>query len=452
MFTIPKHGATQTLQNTLLDDVVGRSLRLGWSGDPAHDETVKRFLYECHERGRWIQCDCVIDPTSHARPLLAVRRTESTITLARMTGPDRVRHAATCIFDQGSLDIGTGDGDDVPVNEALGLSRATRAREIAQGSLSVPIKPPTFYLDPAALRLAAQQSEPQPPQERSAPSEPTPENNRIGRRMLYLMQGAQLNVLRRMTDHPAKFRQLLEFCKEVPIPRGGTLFQMIQARPRAFENGYLAKCAREAANRGFGSTCWWICPIVDFDTERGVFLANDDDVDVVAPVPGHIRFFGGKIEAVVTRFPALMLARCDESGVLDAYAHPILSIDRWCLVDSHLEREVLNEICLALPGLADRFDVDVVIHKPLYVWNDTGERPDVVLTAAADGADHHLIIAVMGFTDDKYASRKVELRQRVLAMPRCTYVEDKRANDVRQSKDHMKDAISAWLQTLSAER
>ena len=427
-----------------------RALRLRWQGEASHDETVKRFLYDCHERGRWIQCDCSINPATEARPLLAVRRTEASITLARMTGSDRVVHHEHCIFNLSSIDIGADDALDVPINEAFGLSRAARKREIEPRLLDRPKAPPSFYQDPGELRLGAQDSQPVAPLERSnAPQEHTPENNHIGRRMIYLLESAGSNLLCRTDNHPAAFRQVLEFCKQVPTPNGGSLYNLIQARPHAFENGFLRNCARAAANQGLSATCWWICPIEDFNPERGVFLANDADAEIIAPVPGHIRFFGCKIEAVVTQFPALMLARCDETGILDAYAHPILAVNRWCLVDSHLERTVINEIRALLPTLADEHGLAVSIHKPLYHWLATGERPDVVLRTITGSRDYHMVIEIMGFTDPEYQDRKRKLRLNVLATPRCSYVEDRRALDPQQPTNHLVTSIDAWLHSAN---
>ena len=340
----------------------------------------------------------------------------------------------------------------MPVNKEFGLSTVTRKRELVSRALEAPQVPPAFFLDPARLKLAAQNSELKPKEERAAPQEPTAENNRIGRRLIYLLHGASLNVLRRTDKHPAQFRSLLEFCKQVPTPNGGSLYNLIQARPRAFENGFLLNCAREAANEGLGATCWWICPIEDFNPDRGVFLANDEDIEVFAPVPGHIRFFGGKIESVVTRFPALMLARCDETGILDAYAHPILSVDRWCPVDSHLERSVINEIRGLLPALCDEYGIEVHITKPVYNWLNTGERPDIVLTTMLGSVEHHLVVEVMGFTDEKYVSRKAQLRQCILSVPHASYCEDRRAINGNQAADHIEVAISAWLRELSQNR
>ena len=450
MFTIPKHSAAQRLPSAPLDDHVRSALRQRWQGDDAHDETVKQFLRDCHERGRWIQCDCTADTLTTARPLLAVRQTETTITLARMTGADRLRHAEACIFNSGALDMSS-RGDAAFVDSDMSpQARSAHRRETAPRNLNAPAKPPAFYTDSDALELAAQESDAEIRRERAEDREPTAESSRIGRRLLYLADGAWLNRLQRSTNHPAQFRPVLDFCKSVPIPKGGTLFNVIQARPRAFGEGYLARCVTEAANRGLGGTCWWICAIAGFDPDRGVILPTDDGDPAIAPVTGHIRFFGGKIESAVTRFPALMLARCDASGILDAYAHPILSVNRWCLIDSNLEREVMSDIAATLPTLCDAAGIDVVIQKPLYVWADTDERPDIVLTATLAGAEHHLVIEVMGFVDQAYLERKTEMSARVRAVPRCTFVLDWRAHDDQQFDDHIERLIRHWLQWLPA--
>lgn len=110
----------------------------------------------------------------------------------------------------------------------------------------------------------------------------------------------------------------------------------------------------------------------------------------------------------------------------------------------------MRDIAATLPTLCDAAGIDVVIQKPLYVWADTDERPDIVLTATLAGEEHHLVIEVMGFVDRAYLERKTEMSTRVRSLPRCTFVLDWRAHDDQQFADHVKRLIRHWLQLLPA--
>jgi hypothetical protein len=175
---------------------------------------------------------------------------------------------------------------------------------------------------------------------------------------------------------------------------------------------------------------------IDTEAKRVRLLESQVEIHV----DGRLAVFGGN--TAEARFPMLMIAIVTKEGdrvaVSQAYCHPIQRDHIWCPVDSHFERAALSAIAQTMAWLQLEKGVRLSGLKPLFEWNDTGTRPDFVLTHEASGT--HLVIETMGFDDAEYQERKLRTVGKLQAFQ---VFEDKRARD-NEADRHLKSAIAKW--------
>ncbi|MFN8726355.1 MAG: hypothetical protein ACK5XB_12485 [Rhodospirillales bacterium] len=157
------------------------------------------------------------------------------------------------------------------------------------------------------------------------------------------------------------------------------------------------------------------------------------------PINGKVSIFGEslKIDESLdeSRSPYLVIsllakktAQDMEASIVGVYAHPVVSLSRWMLVDSDLERSTFRQIIRCRTWVQKTFGIEIDIQKPLFDMGpdlpvidnevecvDVASRevciPDFVLSCRGEKIKRStIVIETMGYKDEEYRARKARLR------------------------------------------
>ena len=429
MYIVSKHPITSDCPQKV-GQAIGETnlLRRRWRGDALspHDQTaIQTKLQALHTNGQWLACDCT--GGGPRPPVFSVAsrssRGQTTYFLRRMT--DRAPHLISCPFafeetqDHGPDSSGSTEGVGTDERQPDFLTP-----ELEAGGLGT---------KPRAPRDAG-----------STGSSHSQRLEPLARRLFWLLQKAELNQFIRTNGPPDKLA-LLDYAKSVSLAAGIQLRDVLYCNDAAWTNAWMDAAFHKCAQHKLRQQAWWICPVdqIDVETRRGRLHDTKTEVQI----EGRLSVFGGNTAAV--RFPMLMIAVVTKEGshvgVSQAYCHPIQREHIWCPVDSDLERAALATIAHSMEWLQREKGIRLAGLKPLFEWNETGTRPDFVLTHEASGA--HLIIETMGFDDADYQERKVRTVGKLQAFQ---VYEDKRATDT-EADSHLRSEIARWAIRLAAK-
>ncbi|TAL72879.1 MAG: hypothetical protein EPN79_02230 [Burkholderiaceae bacterium] len=388
-----------------------------WDGlaTDAEKDRVLLLLDRLHAFSSWLACGCTGESVNP--PLLAVtRRTGADgigLSLRRLM--DRAAHSADCRFA-----FEQRERHGVRHEASEGVGEASR---------------PDFLFQPATGLGASNESE----STRNSADEHTNRSHPLARRMFWLLNEAGVNTWPRPYDGSDR-DALLRLAKEVELAHGLFLRDVLYCHPLAWRQGWMGAGFRKCMTHGLKPQVWWLCEIEHASQKTGVVrLAGAKEDTVIA---GKLSVFGGDDSAV--RYPMLMCAVVgklpdDSVQVLQAYAHPIQALDWWLPVDSNLERDAVDDLLEVIRKLA-RERVELQMLKPLFAWNETGARPDFVVTRRAEPSDS-LVVETMGSDDLEYRERKARTVERLRKYP---LFEDERARDPAGARAKLRNAVDHW--------
>ncbi len=118
----------------------------------------------------------------------------------------------------------------------------------------------------------------------------------------------------------------------------------------------------------------------------------------------------------------------------------VQALDWWVPVDSNLERDAVDDLLEVVRWLAREKKVELELLKPLFSWNETGARPDFVVSRRGRPADC-LVIETMGSDDPEYRERKTRTIERLAGFP---VFEDERARNQKGSGKLLFNAVARW--------
>ena len=394
-------------------------LRRWWAGEALRDgdkRVVECLITWTRENGCWIECRCRGDERVH--PLLGAMRYEGGYTLRRLTKRDMHRSGCTFEFEKvGDVEGGTG-GTGSAANTGM----------------------PSFCNEESKGGLIESRGH------RGERREGRGESNRlpaIARRLYWLATEAGCQEL------PKKFSssykgQIYKLALEKQVKPGLMLSQVMFADYRAFvENWFRGGFEVCKANK-LSPAVWWVQLVVN-GTDTSIEIDDGYGMRRWVEVCGEIKVFGGDKSA--KRFP--MLGMClvkpsDKGGfhgeIKEVFLQPVYARDMWMLLDSDYERKTLTDLREVCGWLAETKQIRIRVHKPLFEWESTGERPDFVLqTETAQGQS--MVVETMGYDEIEYESRKQELASRV----GCAVYFDRRwGREAAGPNMELMDAVADW--------
>ncbi|UUZ66543.1 hypothetical protein LP417_33875 (plasmid) [Polaromonas sp. P1-6] len=403
----------------LLGSQTTDALRKWWGGQAlgADKAMVDQLLSDMRSAGHWLACDCCGNVPD--KPILTPVKQDKTIYLRRLT--HRREHARNCIF---WFEQTEHDDAKMPTDNG-GVAKMGSA--------------PSFLLEPKeSLKATTRKlSEPSPREGNGQ----TQQLTKMARRLFWLAEQAGLQHEPAQAPDIAALRVLAE---TLPVASGINLKQILFCHPGVWEQGWATSAFDRCEKAGVSPQCLWVQPAVGIDLSRRVMTyesAISGTFEV--PVRGRIAVFGG--DASRTRFPLLAigaLRRLASGEVVldDVYAQPIACTGRWMLLDSDLERQTRADLLSVCSWLWETKQLEVAIDKPLFEWNNTGERPDFVLSIHKPGrASKCLVVETMGYEDEDYEARKSNLTLNV----KCPVFMDRRQANPAASKE-LKSAVAKW--------
>jgi hypothetical protein len=412
----------------LLPDRSAYVLRQWWKGDPAFSSSpeASRLLSQMHGSEHWMACDCTGKGTT--APLLVPVKRGNTISLRRLSSRDS--HARDCAF--------WSDQNAPAQKESI---------EAADGAAKVGAMPSFLQAQPANLVVAERQKG-------SAKQDGHDGNEAalttMARRLFWLATHAGLQH----NDSPdSSMGAVLAAAKHIALATDLSLRDILFCTVSVWQDRWAGDAFERCRKAKVAPQCYWLQPIVDADPVRqtltfGIGSAGANN-SLVIHVEGAMKVFGGDYSPL--RFPMLALCRLVQRAdgdvvVQQAYAQPILSERRWLLVDSDLERTTYHDLTAICKWLADKHAITVSIEKPLFEWQQTGERPDFVLTVRSrSGRAEQFIVETMGYSDPIYEGRKSSLAARV----RVPVWMDRRQGSPVAGED-LRNAVAAWAISKAA--
>jgi hypothetical protein len=401
-----------------LDFSATKAIHAWWQGRAtAHDSTVvSTLLADLHLKSQWLACDC---QSGMNRPFLAPARRDDLHYLKRL--PQRPPHAESCVFWSESVETATSAGGEGGVAQMGGAPSFLVASD-DDAKVSDRTKNADSKVD-AKVRNAGLPA--------------------MAKRLFWLAEKAGFQSV---PFKPNAIEELLAVANNLSVSSKNPNFklgQMLYCTPKVWTDGWADTAFNRCLAAGIPESCWWIQCAVGIDMKtRSIRYLNKDGYPFDVPVAGELKVFGG--DCSTARFPMLVIGvlRKRKDGSVEmqkAYAQPVNDEHHWMLVDSNLERQTIADLRAVCRWLHDEKGVSVKIDKPLFDWNNTGERPDFVLTLERNGNIRHLVVETMGYDDPAYESRKAELSQNV----GCEVYFDRRHLGEGQGKE-LKSSVARW--------
>lgn len=420
--TIPKHpiGKPPPQRAVPLDRIDADALTRWWESmeSPAQHERVLSLLDRLHASGSWLACGCT--GNSDNPPLLAVARRSAghggNLSLRRMM--DRAAHRPDCrfAFEQRERE---GEGGANPMSEGVGEA----------------IRPDFLFHESSGMNDHRQRESTE-----REPSEGHSSNHPLARRMLWLLHEAKVNTWPRPYGTSDR-KALLKLAEQIELAQGLFLRDVLYCDARAWREGWMESGFHKYQKHGLKPQVWWLCEIDQASQKEGfVRLAGATQT---TRIDGKLAVYGGDGAAV--RYPMLMCALVGKLTdgsvkILQAYAHPIQALDWWLPVDSNLERDAVDDLLGVMRWLARDKGVELELQKPLFSWNDTGARPDFVVSRRGQPSDC-LVVETMGSDDLEYRERKARTVERLSGYQ---VFEDERARDPSGAGKLLRKAVARW--------
>lgn len=391
-------------------------LKKWWHGklDASRSDRLIDSIKKIHSQKLWIACDC---NSRNELPVLAPALRGSTYYVVRLT--KRGKHDQNCPFYFEQQEVKEGEG--IPTNgvESIGSIPDFNAPKVGEGI--------------SHSNKTLQDSE---------RDNRTPRTPAIAKRLWWLLQTS--GVQSSKVQYP--IRPLLELAAKIPFGRPGqTLKDGLFCHPDSEKNGWLKASLFKQIQIGLKPVCWWIFEISDANLkDRTVFLKGKGGAGQKIPVEGSIRIWAGDVSPA--RFPMLAIARITliDGGlsIQELYAHPVQGNGSWMLVDSNHERNAVDDLKSVATWLHNAKGISISFEKPLFEWNNTGEKPDFVLTKySASKQSNYCIVETMGFDDHQYLTRKSELRKKLITV--AEVIMDERVNNPEASLQ-LKREVARW--------
>jgi hypothetical protein len=401
-----------------IDFSATKAIHAWWQGRAtAHDSTVvSTLLADLHLKSQWLACDCqgVMN-----RPFLAPARRDDLHYLKRL--PQRPPHAESCVFWSESVETAISASGEGGVAQMGGAPSFLVASD-DDAKVSDRTKNADSKVD-VKVRNAGLPA--------------------MAKRLFWLAEKAGFQSV---PFKPNAIEELLAVANNLSVSSKNPNFklgQILYCTPKVWTDGWADTAFNRCLAAGIPESCWWIQCAVGIDMKtRSIRYLNKDGYPFDVPVAGELKVFGG--DCSTARFPMLVIGvlRKRKDGSVEmqiAYAQPVNDEHHWMLVDSNLERQTIADLRAVCRWLHDEKGVSVKIDKPLFDWNNTGERPDFVLTLERNGNIRHLVVETMGYDDPAYELRKAELSQNV----GCEVYFDRRHLGEGQGKE-LKSSVARW--------
>lgn len=389
------------------------ALSLWWQGRAGQSQTqvALQVIERAHTDSRWFGCECTSAGTT---PMLAPVLKEKTYFITRLT--KRAAHNEGCPFHVEQVESSVSD------NGVAG--------DVAQMG-----GPPSFLLESRGTKLAPRD---RAASEHSESGKRSPSVPAMAAKLWWLAQNAGWQNFPQSKRADAA---LLELADSIDVG-GRTLKRVLRCDPRAWSEAWMINdLSREQPE----SVRWWTCLLESADLKARTAVVIDYQSTFPICISGDMRVSAGDVSPA--RFPMLALACVKLSGgalvAHKLYAHPIASVDHWMLLDSNLERQTLADLRSVISWLESAKGISISVEKPLFAWNDTGERPDFVLQILGqDGRRSYMVVETMGLDEPDYIARKQAMRGNLL-LRGVEVFWDMRAVDSDASKA-LRSAVARW--------
>lgn len=412
-------GTEITHTNGLFVHAIGvddnRAIFAWWMGnaDAGQKNRIHTLISKMHANHHWLRCNC---QDQESRAYLAPVKVGDSYHLKRLT--KRGRHNQNCIFwREPSVTF-----DDENIKSGASLNNFDP-------------KPPSFLQDDTANLLSNRRD-----LEQTSPTSrmPTQRGSKMASRMFWLahVAGTQKSASRPPTASWLSATEKISVSKNIPLKK--LLFLSSKVWTDKWADSAFKLCQRN----GIKPVCWWVTVITGYcDTTRTATLAELNIASLQIPISADVKIHAG--DTSPARFPMLVIFKLGlmntSVGIQAMYAHPIISVENWMLVDSNLERKTHNNLVEVTKWLHFKHGLNIGIEKPIYNWLDTNERPDFVLVHQSRKNNQFFVVETMGYKNPEYLQRKNDMESN---LPCNIYFDQRSATDM-YSKEIF-NAVAKW--------
>lgn len=346
---------------------------------------VHTLLQGMHINRHWLRCLC---RSSSEKAYLAPVKLNESYHLKRLT--KRAEHDQRCLF----------------WNEAVEASADKPIKPSNTGNDFDPVWP-SFLQTETGNTVSNRQTQ---QQQSSKNQTDTPRIPKLASRMFWLahVAGTQSTPLKTPVS------AWLKVVKTVLVAPGVPLHKIFFLKSKVWTDKWADSAFKSCENNHLAPVCWWVTVITSYnDKTRRVTFADSAVLPETISLSADVKVHAG--DCSPARFPMLAILKLgitnQQVGIQGMYAHPIVGVEDWMLVDSNLERKThanLAEVCL---WLKQKHQQKVTIEKPVFNWQNAGERPDFVLTHHGRQSDKYFVVETMGYQNPEYLQRKSQMEK-----------------------------------------